>query len=118
MDTISTQYLCDIYAKVMIDPAPLQLVQRCSLHKVHSQFAGYHESIFLSSIFIISFPGVRSAYVTTLGRLIGVVGLKELRKAIEDANSGNIPRRGHSGQDGEMNNAANNGEDEKFVKNK
>ena len=34
------------------------------------------------------FRGVRSAYVTTLGRLIGVVGLKELRKAIEDSNSG------------------------------
>ena len=46
-----------------------------------------------------------------------MVGLKELRKAIEDANSGNIPRRGHSGEDGEMNNAANSGEDEKFVKN-
>ena len=26
--------------------------------------------------------------MTTLGRLIGVVGLKELRKAIEDSNSG------------------------------
>ena len=26
------------------------------------------------------------AYVTTIGRLIGVVGLKELRKAIEDVN--------------------------------
>ena len=33
-------------------------------------------------------PGVRSAYVTTLGRLVGVVGLKELRKAIEDSNTG------------------------------
>ena len=66
---------------------------------------------------IICSQGVRSAYVTTLGRLIGVVGLKELRKAIEDANSGNIPRRGHSGEDGEMNNPANSGENEKFVKN-
>ena len=32
--------------------------------------------------------GVNHAYVTAIGRLIGVVGLKELRKAIEDANSG------------------------------
>ena len=32
------------------------------------------------------FPGVNHAYVTTIGRLIGVVGLKELRKAIEDVN--------------------------------
>ena len=30
--------------------------------------------------------GVNHAYVTTIGRLIGVVGLKELRKAIEDVN--------------------------------
>ena len=37
--------------------------------------------------------GVRSAYVTTLGRLIGVVGLKELRKAIEDSNQGVVPIR-------------------------
>merc|ERR1719500_1803935 len=35
--------------------------------------------------------GVNHAYVTTIGRLIGVVGLKELRKAIEDANSGQSP---------------------------
>ena len=32
--------------------------------------------------------GVNHAYVTAIGRLIGVVALKELRKAIEDANSG------------------------------
>ena len=32
--------------------------------------------------------GVNHAYVTAIGRLIGVVGLKELRTAIEDANSG------------------------------
>ena len=32
--------------------------------------------------------GVNHAYVTAIGRLIGVVGLKELRKSIEDANSG------------------------------
>ena len=30
--------------------------------------------------------GVNHAYETTIGQLIGVVGLKELRKAIEDVN--------------------------------
>ncbi|EEB12858.1 Chloride channel protein ClC-Ka, putative [Pediculus humanus corporis] len=58
-----------------IDPAPFQLVERTSLLKVHSLF---------------SMVGVNHAYVTAIGRLIGVVGLKELRKAIEDANSGNF----------------------------
>jgi len=56
-----------------IDPAPFQLVERTSLLKVHSLF---------------SMVGVNHAYVTAIGRLVGVVGLKELRKAIEDANSG------------------------------
>ena len=39
---------------------------------------------------MFSMLGVNHAYVTTIGRLIGVVGLKELRKAIEDANRGEI----------------------------
>merc|ERR1719397_449718 len=56
-----------------IDPAPFQLVEKSSLLKVHSLF---------------SMLGVNHAYVTTIGRLVGVVGLKELRKAIEDANHG------------------------------
>ncbi|KAH1018919.1 hypothetical protein HUJ05_006602 [Dendroctonus ponderosae] len=60
-----------------IDPAPFQLVERTSLLKVHSLF---------------SMVGVNHAYVTAIGRLVGVVGLKELRKAIEDANSGNLPQ--------------------------
>ncbi|XP_030756628.1 chloride channel protein 2 isoform X2 [Sitophilus oryzae] len=59
-----------------IDPAPFQLVEKTSLLKVHSLF---------------SMVGVNHAYVTAIGRLIGVVGLKELRKAIEEANSGNLP---------------------------
>jgi len=61
------------FAELHIDPAPFQLVEKSSLLKVHSLF---------------SMLGVNHAYVTTIGRLIGVVGLKELRKAIEDANSG------------------------------
>merc|ERR1719167_248330 len=61
------------FTELHIDPAPFQLVEKSSLLKVHSLF---------------SMLGVNHAYVTTIGRLIGVVGLKELRKAIEDANSG------------------------------
>ncbi|XP_041479348.1 chloride channel protein 2-like isoform X8 [Lytechinus variegatus] len=52
-----------------IDPAPFHLVERTSLHKVHSLF---------------SLLGLNHAYVTTLGRLMGVVALKEIRRAIED----------------------------------
>ena len=65
-----------IFTDIHIDPAPFQLVEKSSLLKVHSLF---------------SMLGVNHAYVTTIGRLIGVVGLKELRKAIEDANSGHSP---------------------------
>jgi len=65
------------FTELHIDPAPFQLVEKSSLLKVHSLF---------------SMLGVNHAYVTTIGRLIGVVGLKELRKAIEDANSGHIAK--------------------------
>uniref|UniRef100_A0A8D0AKI7 Chloride voltage-gated channel 2 n=1 Tax=Sander lucioperca TaxID=283035 RepID=A0A8D0AKI7_SANLU len=51
-----------------IDPAPFQLVERTSLHKTHT---------------IFSLLGLDHAFVTSIGRLIGVVSLKELRKAIE-----------------------------------
>lgn len=64
------------FGKCHIDPAPFQLVERTSLLKVHS---------------IFSMVGVNHAYVTAIGKLVGVVGLKELRKAIEDVNSGNLP---------------------------
>ncbi|XP_034663623.1 chloride channel protein 2 isoform X7 [Drosophila subobscura] len=59
-------------ANVHIDPSPFQLVERTSILKVHSLF---------------SMVGINHAYVTKIGRLVGVVGLKELRKAIEDINS-------------------------------
>ncbi|KAJ8939742.1 hypothetical protein NQ314_011028 [Rhamnusium bicolor] len=59
-----------------IDPSPFQLVEKTSLLKVHSLF---------------SMVGVNHAYVTAIGKLVGVVGLKELRTAIEDANSGHLP---------------------------
>ncbi|XP_065333405.1 chloride channel protein 2 isoform X1 [Cloeon dipterum] len=64
------------FGKCAIDPAPFQLVERTSLLKVHSLF---------------SMLGVNHAYVTAIGRLVGVVALKELRKAIEDSNAGNLP---------------------------
>ncbi|KAL3862118.1 hypothetical protein ACJMK2_008110 [Sinanodonta woodiana] len=51
-----------------IDPAPFQLVERTSLHKVHSLF---------------SLLALNHAYVTNTGRLVGVVALKELRNAIQ-----------------------------------
>ncbi|CAL4058758.1 unnamed protein product, partial [Meganyctiphanes norvegica] len=56
------------FLKVQIDPAPFQLVERTSLLRVHSMF---------------SMLGINHAYVTTIGRLIGVVALVELRAAIE-----------------------------------
>ncbi|XP_012252937.2 chloride channel protein 2 isoform X4 [Athalia rosae] len=64
------------FSRCHIDPAPFQLVERTSLLKVHSLF---------------SMVGVNHAYVTAIGRLVGVVALKELRKAIEEANAGIIP---------------------------
>lgn len=60
------------FTQCQIDPAPFQLVERTSLLKVHSLF---------------SLLAINVAYVTHLGKLVGVVGLRELRKAIEDANS-------------------------------
>lgn len=65
------------YAHCHIDPAPFQLVERTTLLKVHS---------------IFSMLGLQHAYVTTIGRLIGVVALKELRKAIEKMNSGGFSK--------------------------
>ncbi|KAJ8939734.1 hypothetical protein NQ314_011020, partial [Rhamnusium bicolor] len=66
------------FTTVHIDPAPFQLVERTSLLKVHS---------------IFSMLAINFAYVTSIGRLVGVVTINELRKAIEDANSGNPPKK-------------------------
>lgn len=51
------------FEKCHIDPAPFQLVERTSLLKVHS---------------IFSLVGINQAYVTAIGRLVGIVGLKEV----------------------------------------
>lgn len=50
-------------ASVNIDPAPFQLVEKTSILKVHSLF---------------SMVGINHAYVTKIGRLVGVVALKEV----------------------------------------
>jgi len=55
---------------LILDPAPFQLVERTSLYKVHALF---------------SLLGLNRAYVTCLGRLVGVVALRELRAALENA---------------------------------
>lgn len=52
-----------IFDNLHVDPAPFQLVERTSLLKVHSMF---------------SLLGVNRAYVTTIGRLIGIVSLSEV----------------------------------------
>ncbi|ESO95685.1 hypothetical protein LOTGIDRAFT_160236 [Lottia gigantea] len=64
---------------VQIDPAPFQLVERTSLHKVHSLF---------------SLLGLNHTYVTNTGRLMGVVGVKELRAAVQ----GHLEDQGKSKQ--------------------
>ena len=68
--TLSRNVLLDKvdFDNCQVDPAPFQLVERTSLHKVHSLF---------------SLLGLGHAYVTSVGRLVGVVSLKELRVAIQ-----------------------------------
>ncbi|KAG4075781.1 hypothetical protein HA402_003607 [Bradysia odoriphaga] len=61
------------YETVEIDPAPFQLVEKTPITNVHRLFT------------VLS---LRRAYVTQLGKLIGVVGLDELRLAIENSNNG------------------------------
>ena len=48
---------------LQVDPAPFQLVERTSLYKVHS---------------IFSMLQLNQAYVTSIGRLVGVVSLKDV----------------------------------------
>lgn len=57
----------DIY-KCQVDEAPFQLVERTSLYRVHTLF---------------SMLGLNHAYVTSFGRLVGIVALKDIRHAIE-----------------------------------
>ncbi|KRZ89829.1 Chloride channel protein [Trichinella sp. T8] len=57
------------YDNIEIDPTPVQLLEKTSLHKIHTLF---------------SLLGLHILYVTKLGRLVGVVSLKELREALEN----------------------------------
>lgn len=65
------------FLDVVVNPAPVQLVEKTPLADVHSLF---------------SMVGIYTAYVTNIGRLVGVVGLTELKKVIEDVNSGHIEK--------------------------
>ncbi|XP_013921464.1 PREDICTED: chloride channel protein 1 [Thamnophis sirtalis] len=56
------------FSSCRIDPSPFQLVERTSLHKTHTLF---------------SLLGLTHAYVTSMGKLKGVIALEELQKAIE-----------------------------------
>uniref|UniRef100_A0A5S6QFY8 Chloride channel protein n=1 Tax=Trichuris muris TaxID=70415 RepID=A0A5S6QFY8_TRIMR len=65
------------FSSEIIDPAPFQLVE--------------NTGVMLASI-LFNQLGIRSAYVTRLGRLIGVVGLREIRHGLETARKyGNLP---------------------------
>ncbi|NXL51694.1 CLCN1 protein, partial [Podilymbus podiceps] len=61
-----------------IDPSPFQLVERTSLHKTHTLF---------------SLLGLSHAYVTSMGKLRGVLGLEELQKAIEGSTRSGVRLR-------------------------
>uniref|UniRef100_A0A7N6BAL8 Chloride channel, voltage-sensitive 1a n=1 Tax=Anabas testudineus TaxID=64144 RepID=A0A7N6BAL8_ANATE len=53
--------------EIRVDPSPFQLVERTSLHKTHTLF---------------SLLGLSHAYVTSIGKLVGVVALKEVGSKI------------------------------------
>ncbi|XP_075759492.1 chloride channel protein 1 isoform X1 [Pelodiscus sinensis] len=61
-----------------IDPSPFQLVERTSLHKTHTLF---------------SLLGLSHAYVTSKGKLKGVLALEELQKAIEGSTRSGVRLR-------------------------
>ncbi|XP_058849540.1 chloride channel protein 1-like isoform X1 [Acipenser ruthenus] len=61
-----------------IDHSPFQLVEKTSLHKTHTLF---------------SLLGLSHAYVTSIGKLVGVVALKEIQKAIEGSTRSGVRLR-------------------------
>ncbi|NWZ66238.1 CLCN2 protein, partial [Acrocephalus arundinaceus] len=85
------------FSSAKIDPAPFQLVEHTSLHKVlphptpdpHPQPPDPQlNPLFLQTHTIFSLLGLDHAFVTSIGRLVGMVSLKELRKAIEGSLTG------------------------------
>ncbi|NXB71928.1 CLCN2 protein, partial [Donacobius atricapilla] len=85
------------FSSAKIDPAPFQLVEHTSLHKVHPHpTPDLHPQppdpqlnpLLLQTHTIFSLLGLDHAFVTSIGRLVGMVSLKELRKAIEGSLTG------------------------------
>ncbi|WKX97008.1 hypothetical protein Q1695_013009 [Nippostrongylus brasiliensis] len=74
---------------VQIDPSPFQLVGTTSLFK-----AGFHFPFQVHSLF--SLLGLKRAYVTRAGQLVGVISLHNLRSAIENVQSGDVPANGEA----------------------
>ncbi|NXJ16769.1 CLCN2 protein, partial [Odontophorus gujanensis] len=77
------------FSSAQIDPAPFQLVERTSLHKVGPccfpppLFPTAYLTkppVFLQTHTIFSLLGLDHAYVTSIGRLVGMVSLKEVRR--------------------------------------
>ncbi|GAB0177498.1 chloride channel protein 1 [Grus japonensis] len=66
------------FGSCRIDPSPFQLVERTSLHKTHTLF---------------SLLGLSHAYVTSMGKLRGVLALEELQKAIEGSTRSGVRLR-------------------------
>ena len=56
---------------VGLDYSPAQLVEAATLHDIHTMF---------------TLLGVHLAYVTRTGKLVGVIGVQELRRGIDVAN--------------------------------
>eukprot|EP01135_Chromosphaera_perkinsii_P002770 Nk52_evm138s226 gene=Nk52_evmTU138s226 len=69
-------------AAMKIDPAPFQLVQETPIAKVHSLF---------------TLLGLTHSFVTATGRLIGVVRLKDLQRAIEKSHRSTLVTHARSG---------------------
>lgn len=56
------------WSSAFVDEAPFQVVEKMSLYKLHSMF---------------SLLGIHTAYATSLGRLVGVVSLSDVRRTLE-----------------------------------
>ncbi|TFJ98459.1 mucin-3A [Platysternon megacephalum] len=66
-----------------IDPAPYRLLEKETLYQCYDLF---------------NLLGLRTAYVTNVGRLVGVVSLRELKAAVEGSVKGTfVRRRPHDG---------------------
>ncbi|XP_026502989.1 chloride channel protein 2-like isoform X2 [Terrapene carolina triunguis] len=66
-----------------IDPAPYRLLEKETLYQCYDLF---------------NLLGLRTAYVTNVGRLVGVVSLRELKAAVEGSVKGTfVRRRPHNG---------------------